>query len=286
VSECEREAARLPMPPMELRQLVGPTEDVAYDNASGERIWGDLVYGPLEPGAAYRRVFDFGCGCGRQARQLLLQKEPPGVYVGVDISRKMIEWCQQHLGRENVTFHYHDVWQPNYAPDNTRRLTLPIRQHGSDFTLINAHSVFTHLLECQTRFYLEEMRAMLAERALLRTTWFFFNRDWFPPLAPHQHCVFLDDQIPTQAVYYDWGFFVDLMHEMGFRILDAWWARTSGYQSLIWLGWGEGFEDNPAVTPPDTVLGFGYSRARHVGTGPYGSELKTTSPQEHDPAAT
>jgi len=283
----KKRTGELPMPPMELREMVGPTEDPAYDNPTGKLIWGDLDYGPLDPGEAYRRVFDFGCGCGREARQLLLQKQPPQSYVGVDISRKMIKWCKKNLGGKDVTFHHHDVWHAIYAPENRRNRMLPIQQHGRDFTLVNAHSVFTHLVEDETRFYLNEIREMLAERALLRTTWFFFNRDWFPPLAPQHHCLYIDCEIPTRAVYFDWQFFVELMKEMGFRILDTQWTETSGFQSLVMLGWGPGFEDNPdAMKPTDTVLGFGYSKARDVYSGPYGRWRKAQEEREAGTVAT
>jgi SAM-dependent methyltransferase len=171
-------ATPLPMPPLELRRIVGPTDPRDFDNPDGRLIWGDLAYGPLNPGEAYRRVFDFGCGCGRNARQLLLQRQPPERYVGVDTGRQMINWCKKNLSRPGVEFFHHDVWSPNplYAPNNSRNEYLPLRHHGEDFTLINAHSVFTHLLGRQARFYLKELGSMLAENGLFRTTWFFFNR--------------------------------------------------------------------------------------------------------------
>jgi SAM-dependent methyltransferase len=259
--------ADIPMPPVELRKLVGPLDDNDYDNPDGRRIWGELAFHPLRPGEAYRRVFDFGCGCGRQARQLMLQRQPPESYVGIDINREMIKWARKHLGRSNVKFEHHNVWHPIYAPYNERNRQLPIREYGSNFTLINAHSVFTHLLEDQARFYLNEMRSMLAPHALLRTSWFLLNCAWFPVLAPHQHCVYVNHEDPTQAVYYDWFFISELIHELGFKLLDAEWARVSGYQSVVMLGWGPEFVENRAVVPPDTILGFGYSEPRHRGEG-------------------
>jgi SAM-dependent methyltransferase len=255
----------LPVPPLELRRLVGPTDPRDFDNPDGRLIWGDLAYGPLKPGEAYRHVFDFGCGCGRNARQLLLQHQPPERYVGVDISRQMINWCKKNLSRSGVEFFHHDVWSPNplYAPDNSRNEYLPLRHHGADFMLINAHSVFTHLLERQARFYLKELGFMLAENGLFRTTWFLFNRAWFPILNPDQHCLYVNTEDPTQAVYYDWGFFKNLVKEAGLRIIDATWTKISGHQSVVMLARGEAFEDKTdTIEPPDTILGFGYSTPR------------------------
>lgn len=252
----------LPFPPLKLRRLVGPTDEADYDNPDGAPIWGQLTLGPLAPEEAYRRVFDFGCGCGRNARQLLLQARPPERYVGIDVNREMIRWCREHLRRAgcDVRFDHHDVYNVTYAPENSRAETLAIRHYGSDFTLLNAHSVFTHLYERQTEFYLAECRAMLAERGLLRTTWFFFDRAWFPVLAPHQHTLFVNDHDPTQAVYYDWGYFLALVARLELKIVHVNWTAKPGYQNEIYLARGDGFEDlTPGLEPPGTVLGFGAS---------------------------
>ena len=58
---------QLPMPPLEMRELVGPTDEAAFDNPDGRLLYAFL---PVE---AYESVFDFGCGCGRVARQLVQQ---------------------------------------------------------------------------------------------------------------------------------------------------------------------------------------------------------------------
>lgn len=259
-----RRDGELPIPPLELRRLVGPTDPRDYDNPDGRLLWGDLVYGPLKPGEAYQRIFDFGCGCGRQARQFMLQSQSPERLVGVDVNRVMIEWCQKNLARPGVEFYHHDVSvhspNPTYAPGNAPNEQLPLRQHGQDFTLINATSVFTHLLEKQTRFYLQELTAMLAENGLLRTSWFFFNRDWFPVLTPQQHCLYVNEKELIQAIYYDWSFFKQLVRENGLKIIDVAWTRLPGYQSAILLARGKDFTDKTEqVKPAGTVLGFGSS---------------------------
>lgn len=256
-------SSRLPYPPLELRGVVGPLEDSAYDNPNGDFIWGQLAYPPLEAGEAYRRIFDFGCGCGRDARRLLLQRTPPEEYVGVDVNLALLSWCQDNLSRPNVRFYHHDVWSRTYAPGNSPNRTLPIRHYGSDFSLINAHSVFTHLYEDQALFYLQEMRHMISEKGIIRSTWFFFNRDWFPPLAPSQNCLYLQIEDPTQAIYYDWSFFVSLVRRLDLRIVDRLWADVPGHQNVVILAKGNMFEDRADhLVPSDNVLGFGASAPR------------------------
>jgi len=63
--------SELPIPPFEMRELVGPTDEALFDNPNG-----DLHFPDLSP-EAYESVVDFGCGCGRVARRLMLQKPAP-----------------------------------------------------------------------------------------------------------------------------------------------------------------------------------------------------------------
>ena len=250
--------ASLPFPPTEYRRLVSPiVDDSYYDNPDGSNIWGPLDVPPLQAGEAYRRIFDFGCGCGREARRLLLQNNQPEKYVGVDINRPMIEWCQENLKAPGFSFFHHDVWNVNYAPENTKNRVLPIRHFGSDFTLIEANSVFTHLQEDQTKFYLEQMRSMLSPNGIIRATWFLFNKKAFPMMADNQNTIFVNEFDPTQAVYYDWNSFVNMVHVLGYKILRIDWAQMLGFHNIICLGAGDEFQDVSNVTPPGTsVLGF------------------------------
>jgi SAM-dependent methyltransferase len=225
----------------------------------------------LAAGEAYRRIFDFGCGCGRTARQLFLQKTLPERYVGIDINAEMIDWCRRNLRRPGVEafFYHHDVWSVTYAPRNSRRETLPLQQYGSDFTLVNAHSVFTHLYERQTEFYLAECRRMITSTGLMRTTWFFFNEDWFPILSPQQHTIFVNDTDPTQAVYYGWRYFTDLLRRLQLKIVHVIWTRKPGFQNDVYLAAGKDFVDLAArLEPPETILGFGPGKPPpHEATG-------------------
>ncbi len=73
------EPAPLPLPPHEMRMLVGPLDPALFDNPDGK-----LVFPGLEP-TQFRSVLDFGCGCGRVARQLIQQRPRPERYVGLDL---------------------------------------------------------------------------------------------------------------------------------------------------------------------------------------------------------
>jgi SAM-dependent methyltransferase len=243
---------------MEFRRLVSPIVDESYyDNPTGDYIWGALDVGPLTAGQAYERVFDFGCGCGREARRLLLQRKPPATYVGVDINAPMIRWCQDNLASSTYIFHHHDVWNPNYAPENSKNRTLPIAPLGSGFTLIEANSVFTHLHDDQTQFYLQQMNSMLAPNGIIRATWFLFNKRGFPMMAENQNTIFVSEFDTTQAVYYDWNYLRRMTSSLGYRIVKIDWAQILGFHNIIVLAKSGQFPDIGDVLPPGTsVLGY------------------------------
>jgi SAM-dependent methyltransferase len=249
----------VPLPPLPLRGLVSPiTDESYYDNPTGDHVWGPLDIGPLKPGQAYERIFDFGCGCGREARRLLLQtRDTPRLYVGADINRGMIEWCQKNLAYDGFHFHHHDVWNVKYAPENSRNRVLPIAHFGSQFTLIEANSVFTHLHEDQTRFYLHEMRSMLSPQGIFRATWFFFNKASFPTMSEDQHTIFVSEVDTSHAVYYDWKYFLDLTNALNYRIARIDWSPIVGFHNTVYLAIDDRFPDLHNVTPPgSSVVGF------------------------------
>ena len=241
-----------------MRRLVSPLVDESfYDNPTGDLIWGPLNIGPLQPGQPYDRILDFGCGCGREARRLLLQRERPKRYVGFDVSKPMIDWCKENLAQQGFEFHHHDVWSVSYAPENAHNRYLPIAHLGSGFTLVEANSIFTHLHEDQTKFYLEQIRSMLAPQGIIRATLFFFNKKCFPAMADHLNTLFINESDPTDAVYYDWRSFVKLTRSLGYRIAKIEWSDILGFHNFIYLTLSDQFPDLGDSTPPGkSVLGF------------------------------
>jgi SAM-dependent methyltransferase len=252
------EQTYLPLPPVDLRRAVSPiTDESYYENSTGEYIWGPLDIPPLVAGEAYRKIFDFGCGCGREARRLLGQKHRPELYIGLDISSVMIEWCQKNLQNDRFKFYHHDVWNASYAAGNTRNRFLPIEDLGSDFTIIEASSVFTHMFADQSEFYLDQMRKMLSPRGIVRATWCFFNKKAFPTMGDGQNTLFIDEADPTLGVYYAWNFFVDMIRRLGYRLIRIEWAYMLGLQNVMYLSLNKDFVDLADVTPPNTsVVGF------------------------------
>ena len=143
-----------------MRQLGGPTEGSVFDNPSGN---------PALPGveeAYFDRVFDFGCGCGRVARQMIQQRKPPREYLGIDIHRGMIDWCRNNLTPRapGFRFEHFDAYNIGFNP-NGARTPLRFPAETGRYTLVNAWSVFTHILEPDVSHYLAEVRRVMAADA-------------------------------------------------------------------------------------------------------------------------
>jgi len=222
----------LPIPPLQLRYHVGPIEDADYDNPGGTPIFDAFGIPP----DAYDAVFDFGCGCGRQARQMLQQQLRPRRYLGVDIQRRMVEWCREHLAPVDPRFEFlhHDVYSPGYAPENTLQLAVPLPAADHSFSLLIATSVFTHLTRAQAEFYLAEVARILTPSGIAYTTWLFFDRASFA-FHPTVVSLYASDTDFSQAVLFDREWFLATARAQGLAVLRTIPPEVPGLQWTVLL---------------------------------------------------
>jgi len=216
----------IPFPPIELRKSVGPVEDIYFDNPEGGLIFGDQI-APEK----YERFFDFGCGCGRNARQLLLQKMyKPRRYFGVDLYRNSIEWCKANLEPldENFSFSHHDAFNAGFNPGGSKE-DVPF-QTQEKFTLVNAHSVFTHIVESHIDHYLSECARVLDKGGVFRATWFLFDKTGFPMMQEFQNCLYINPEDPTNATIYDVNYVQRKYEENGLIIFKINPPAVRGFQ--------------------------------------------------------
>jgi SAM-dependent methyltransferase len=219
-------SSSLPLPPLELRRLVGPTKDDWYDNPDGALVF------PIVPESAYESVFDFGCGCGRVARMLIQQRPQPERYVGIDLHRGMVDWCKQNLATQapHFEFHHHDVFNVSLNPGAGKARKLPFPAEDTAFSLVNATSVFTHLTQEQAPHYLREAARILRPDGVLHATWFLFDRSDFPMLGPENGAIYVSYQDPTAAVVFERDWLTRTVGEAGLTIYDVVPPPMRGYQ--------------------------------------------------------
>jgi SAM-dependent methyltransferase len=106
-------------------------------------------------------VLDIGCSVAKVARLLLFN--PRLHYIGIDVFRPAIEWCQREFAHiERATFEHLDVHSSLYNPTGSLdagSARLPAADQSVDMVI--AASLFTHLLEPAFRHYLAEIRRCL-----------------------------------------------------------------------------------------------------------------------------
>lgn len=222
----------LAIPPRELRALVGPTDAASFDNPDGSLVIPGL---PVEQ---FDSVLDFGCGFGRIARQLIQQEPQPRRYLGIDLHRGMIEWCRRKLQQAappGFEFLHHDVFELAFNPGEDKPHWLPFPAGESEFSLVVAWSVFTHVREDQARRYLAEVARVLRPGGVCASTWFLFDKREFPMMQEEQNALFINDVNPTNAVIFDREWLVAVCRAAGLKIVAAEGPTIRGFQWKIFL---------------------------------------------------
>lgn len=219
----------LPLPPLELRRLIGSPPD---SWAEPESVVTEL------PREAYDHVLDFGCGCGRIARLFLKGDPRPRQYVGIDAHRAMIDWCITHLAHlaPGFRFVHHDVWSSTYGRDNRYQAAAPFPVETGAVSLVIALSVFTHLTRPQAAYYLHEVSRVLRPGGVAFTSWFFFDRESFPFWrGKGPYALYASDTDPAAAVLYDRRWFLETVRLNGLRVRSTNLPILAGHQWQVYL---------------------------------------------------
>jgi ubiquinone/menaquinone biosynthesis C-methylase UbiE len=125
-------------------------------------------------------VVDFGCGIGRDAFQFFEALGSSGKYIGIDVTRDAIVWCQNNITTKypNFIFHHFDAFSEVYNPLGAKTsidMRLPIEDATVDRIVLA--SVFTHLLEDEVLHYLREFRRVLKPDGLVYASFFLYSQE-------------------------------------------------------------------------------------------------------------
>jgi SAM-dependent methyltransferase len=213
-----------------MRALVGSTDPALFDNSTRAPVFG------LAP-EQYRSVLDFGCGCGRIARQLIQQDPRPERYVGLDLHAGMVAWCRENLApyAPGFEFHHHDVFYGGFNPGDGKPLHAALPYPDRSFSLIIAISVFTHLTQVQTEAYLTELTRVLEPGGMLLTTWFLFDKRDFPMMQDEQNTLFINEHDVRNAVIYDRAWLLDAVADRGLVVCAAGPPTIRGHQWCLYF---------------------------------------------------
>lgn len=241
----------LPIPPFEMRELVGPTDESAFENLNGDPIFG-------VDAARFDTVLDFGCGCGRLARQMMQQRAKPRRYVGFDLHPGMIRWCEANLAsrNENFTFFHHDVDNSYFNPGSGKPALLPMPVGNGEFSLVIALSVFTHTIQTHAEYYLKEIARVLRKNdGELVASFFLFDKKYFPMMQDFQNALYINIDDPWNAVIFDRSWLEQTLSVLGLAIVRVQPPHIRGFQWLLHirsLDCGE-----PSVSLPEEAGPFG-----------------------------
>jgi SAM-dependent methyltransferase len=242
----------LPLPPMELRAWVGPTDAARYDNPGGALVYAHI---PIDN---YRSVLDFGCGCGRVARQLILQYPRPQSYVGFDVHPGAIAWASENLApaAPGFSFVHLDINDPLVNPDVDKPDVLPFPVPDESVTLVDALSIFTHIVERDLPYYLGEVARVLHPDGLVNASFFLFEKSDFPALGPQHNALYGDASYPKSAVFYDRSWLELTLEDCGLGVVEiAQRPEVRGYQWLFVLGHRNGDREILALPRDDGERG-------------------------------
>jgi SAM-dependent methyltransferase len=196
----------------------------------------------LDPAMTFLEI---GCGVGRDAIQLIDVIGATGRYVGTDVTRDSVVWCQQHISLDhpNFEFHHVDAYHELYNPLGTRTsldFALPVEDGSVDRIALG--SVFTHLFEDEVSHYLREIRRVLNPDGLAYATFFLYSAetiaaarrtDLTPFKLRFEHprgtgCYVNDAAYPTGAVAYTETAMLQMIAQAGLRLerpfLPGWWS--------------------------------------------------------------
>lgn len=119
------------------------------------------------------KVLDVGCGTGRLAKPLL-EFIDGGLYEGIDINKKYVEYCQNNYSKGNFTLLdiQHEEYNPHGAIDlmNGR---FPYDDNFFDIAV--AVAVFNHLHTKWVFRYIAEMTRVLKPKGILFATLLILN---------------------------------------------------------------------------------------------------------------
>jgi SAM-dependent methyltransferase len=109
-------------------------------------------------------ILEIGCGIGRDAIPLTKILSTSADYLGIDIIKPSIEFCQANISARypNFRFVHFDVDDKLHNPTGTTKMTdfvLPVADGSID--KVFGWSVFTHMWESDIRHYLAEFRRVL-----------------------------------------------------------------------------------------------------------------------------
>jgi len=213
------------LPPWPLRLAVGSPADFEVTGAEFAAYL--KLLGRLEP---HHSLLDIGCGCGMMALQLRNYLSPAGRYVGMDIDRRAIAWCQAHITPQypNFVFYQADLENPRYTAQGGQSAASYRFPHpDADFDVILLKSVFTHMRPDDVENYLNEITRLLKPSGCCLATFFLLNAESGHGRAAltfnhgDENFRYADPRLPEKAIAYREGCVLEMAAGSGLKLASS-----------------------------------------------------------------
>ncbi len=211
------------LPPNHLRVRVGVGTKIVNNHAHhlqiGSQFWIEcFARGYLTASAD---IMEIGCGCGRIAAHLKADYFS-GTYLGIDIDPEMIDYCRAHFPAPKFVFalspHKSSTYHSGELSSPDCELFTIAQPESRDFVF--STSLFTHLLENEVAFYLQQSFRALRPKGMAVMSFFCMEsvemgKPW--TFSHRAGNAFVDDErYPEAAVAYGTASMVEMAKEAGF----------------------------------------------------------------------
>ncbi|MBU3619955.1 glycosyltransferase [Polynucleobacter sp. JS-Fieb-80-E5] len=244
------------MMPEHLVRLTG-AGSATFDELGQGHIKNYQKYMGIESGMSFLEI---ASGMARDAFPLIELLGPNGKYVGIDVQRESIVWCQKNITRKHPNFEfvhfnaYHELHNP-FGTKTTMDYPLPVADRSVD--RIGLQSLLTHIFEDEVVHYLKEIARVLKPNGVAYVTFLLYSEevvaasrinDCTPYGLRFEHqyadgCYINNLQYPTGGV----AFTAEKMNEM---IKKAGLKLTRPFLRGYWSG----FYENPDDDGQDVAL--------------------------------
>jgi SAM-dependent methyltransferase len=182
------------------------------------------------------QVVDIGCGQGRLPTGIL-RVIGELEYIGIDVDRKSVEWCNRHIESRHPSFQFHNLDAANERYNqNGSALTTNFRFDLPDNSvdIIYLFSVFTHMHEKEMRIYLSDFTRILKNGGKVFFT--IFAEQDVPNISINPgNYVFEKPSGPLHIVRYEQDYLFSILNESGFIIENFSHRTEADSQSAIYL---------------------------------------------------